>query len=121
MDDSPVLDTLWMAGLLTSVVAVLPQFWLLQSAGGQVGAYISHYIAAMAFSRLLAGCFAYMAWDFLSCEPYFGGFQHFRIAVIGVYVLHAIILCDFIWSYVRAMTKGGICATMSFGHGGVEV
>jgi len=121
MDDNPVLDTLWMAGLFTSVVAVLPQFWLVQKSGGQAGAYTCHYIAAMAFSRLLGGCFAAMAWEHLSCEPYIGEFQHFRYAVLGVYVIHAVMLCDFTWSYMRAMTTQGICATISFGHGGVEV
>lgn len=121
MDDNPVCDTFWMAGLLTSVFAVLPQFWLLQSSGGQVGAYTSHYIAAMAFSRFLAGCFAWMAWEHLSCEPYIGEFQHFRAVVMVVYILHVIIHCDFIWGYVRAMTSRGICATMSLGQGGVEV
>lgn len=121
MDDNPVLDTLWMAGLLTSVIAVLPQFWLLQSSGGQVGAYTSHYVASMAFSRFLAGCFAFMAWEHLSCEPYFGEFQHFRITVMGVYILHAIIHCDFFWNYMRTMMNGGICSTMSLGYGEVQV
>merc|ERR1719336_1542878 len=30
----PISDTLWMAGLLVSVIAVLPQLWLIARTGG---------------------------------------------------------------------------------------
>jgi hypothetical protein len=112
MDDNPVLDTLWMAGLFTSVIAVLPQFWLISKSGGQVGALTSHYIAAMGFSRFLSGAFAWMAWENLTCDPLIGGFEHARWAIMIAYVLHVILLCDFGFVYIRSMVKHGVNEAM---------
>ena len=39
MDDIPILDTFWMFGLFLSVIAVLPQFWLISQSGGKVSAF----------------------------------------------------------------------------------
>merc|ERR1719359_1363155 len=101
-----------MAGLFLSVVAVLPQFWLITKSGGQVGALTSHYIASMAFSRFLSGCFAIMAWEHLSCEPYIEGFEHAKWVILGAHVVHVIILCDFGCTYVYSMVKHGINETV---------
>ncbi|CAE7718334.1 kdelr1, partial [Symbiodinium sp. KB8] len=54
MNARPVFDTLWMAGLFISAVAVLPQLWLISKTGGKVEPLTSHYIAAMAISRALS-------------------------------------------------------------------
>lgn len=121
MDDNPIFDTFWMTGLFTSVVAVLPQFWLLMQAGGKAGPLTSHYIGAMALSRFLSGCFAFMAWEHLTCEAYIGSFQHSRYAILGVHILHSLILCDFAWKYVRSMAKQGICGTVSFQRDAYDV
>lgn len=114
MDANPILDCLWMTGLFTSVVAVLPQLWLITKSGGQTGALTSHYIAAMAFSRFLSGCFAWMAWNHLSCEPLIGNFQHAKFVIMGLHVLHIIILCDFFCSYMRSVAKKGFCSAVNF-------
>lgn len=121
MDDNPICDTLWMAGLFTSVVAVLPQFWVITKSGCQAGALTSHYIASMAFSRFLSGCFAWMAWEHLSCEPYFADFQHARWVILGVHLLHLIILGDFGYTYVRSMAKTGIYGTIDLSSGICQV
>jgi hypothetical protein len=120
MDDNPILDTVWMAGLLTSVVAVLPQFWLITQSGGQAGALTSHYIACMAVSRFLAGLFLSMAWEHLTCEPYFGEFNHAKWIMLIAHVLHVVILGDFGYAYVRSITKEGISSdtVLDFGSGG---
>jgi hypothetical protein len=117
MDDNPLLDTLWMAGLLTSIVAVLPQLWLINKSAGQTGALTSNYIASMALSRVFAGCFAWMAFEHLSCEPYIADFQHFRWAVGVAYVLHVILLGDFGYAYLRNMAKHGMCRPLDLNHG----
>merc|ERR1719183_2047753 len=57
MDENPLFDTLWMTGLFTGVVAVLPQLWLIMRSGGRAEAMTCHYIAAMAMSRVLSGIF----------------------------------------------------------------
>lgn len=121
MDDNPVCDTLWMAGLFTGVVAVLPQFWLITKSGGQAGALTSHYIASMAFSRLLSGCFAWMAWEHISCEPYIEGFEHARWVVMGAHVLHVVLLCDFGYTYLRGMAKNGIGGILDLSRGTCHV
>jgi len=53
-DRRVIFDTLWMAGLFVSVVAVLPQLWLITKSGGRVEALTSHYVAALALSRVMA-------------------------------------------------------------------
>lgn len=121
MDDNPICDTFWMAGLLLGVVAVLPQFWLITKTGNQTGALTSHYIASMAFSRFLSGCFAWMAFEHLSCEPYFGEFQHSRWVIIGAHVIHLIILGDFGYTYFRSMAKNGVCGSIDFSTAGYNV
>jgi len=112
MDANPLLDTLWMAGLFTSVIAVLPQFWLITKSGGHVGALTSHYIATLAFSRFLSGCFAWMAWEHLSCEHYIDGFEHARWVILGANLMHLVILGDFGFKYVRSISKHGLCGTV---------
>merc|ERR1719230_237280 len=52
MDDLPLFDSLWMAGLNVSAIAVLPQLWLTARAGGRMAALMTHYVAAMAISQL---------------------------------------------------------------------
>merc|ERR1719253_2501203 len=56
MNGKPLFDTLWMAGLFMGVAQVLPQLWLI-ARQGCVDALTSHYIAALAISRLLSGPF----------------------------------------------------------------
>lgn len=114
MDNSPIFDCLWMMGLLTSVVAVLPQLWLINRSGGESGALMSHYIATMAFSRFLSGCFMCMAWEHFSCKPFIGNFSHARWVIMGAHVLHVILLVDFFISYVRSVAKQGFCSVINF-------
>lgn len=114
MDDSPLFDTLWLAGLFTSVVAVLPQFWLITSSGGWAGALTSHYIAAMALSRFLSGCFMWMARRFITCEPYVAGVEHTIIAIFIAHLVHAVLLGDFAFHYLRSVLRGGFCQPVRF-------
>merc|ERR1719183_1937192 len=88
MDDNPIFDTLWLAGLFTSVVAVMPQFWLITSSGGWTGALTSHYIAAMAMSRLLSGCFMWLARNYITCSQYINGVEHTILAIFVAHIVH---------------------------------
>lgn len=54
MDDNPLFDTLWLAGLFISVVAVLPQYWMISKSCGQLQLLTGHYIAATAIDRMCA-------------------------------------------------------------------
>jgi hypothetical protein len=114
MDDNRLLDTLWLAGLFTSVVAVLPQFWLITCSGGWAGASTSHYIAAMALSRFLSGCFMWMGRNFITCEPYVADIQHTIIAIFIAHFVHIVLLGDFAVHFLRSMLRGNICQPVQF-------
>lgn len=117
MNEHWLYDTVWMSSLFVSVVAVLPHFWLITKSGGQAGAMTSHYIAAMAFSRFLSGSFAWMAWEYLTCQPHIGSFQHARWVILGAHILHVILLFDFGFTYFRSMAKYGIYGCTDFSNG----
>jgi ER lumen protein retaining receptor len=108
MDDNAIFDTLWLAGLFASVVAVLPQFWLITSSGGWTGALTSHYIAAMAMSRLLSGCFMWMARNYITCAQYIHGVEHTIIAIFAAHIVHGALLCDFGFHYGCSVMRKGV-------------
>jgi len=112
LDDRPLFDTLWMAGLFMGIFAVLPQLWLITRAGSRVEPLTSHYIAAMALSRLLSGSFMWHARDDIGCEPWFNGFNHAIYAILGSHVLHLLILADFAYYYIKAVTSGGLACNV---------
>jgi len=114
MDDNRFFDTTWLAGLFTSVIAVLPQFWLIMSSGGWTGALTSHYIAAMALSRFLSGCFMWMARYYITCEPYIAGIQHTIIVIFIAHFVHVALLGDFAFHYLRSVLRGGFCQPVQF-------
>jgi hypothetical protein len=107
MDDRPLFDTLWMAGLFTGVVAVLPQLWIVTRAGGKVEALTSHYIAAMALSRVLSGAFMWHARHDITCSYWIDGVNHAIWAIIGAHLAHLVLLGDFAFCYARAMMRSG--------------
>jgi len=108
MDDNAIFDTLWLAGLFTSVVAVLPQFWLITSSGGWTGALTSHYIAAMALSRILSGCFMWLARNFITCSQYIQGVEHTIIVIFVAHIVHVALLGDFAFHYGRSVMSNGV-------------
>jgi len=107
MNDRPLFDSLWMAGLFISTVAVLPQLWLSSHAGGRVEALTSHYIAAMAFSRALSGLFMWHARNDITCEPWVEGVNHSIWAILGAHLVHMFLLGDFTYYYARSLARGG--------------
>eukprot|EP00439_Symbiodinium_sp_Y106_P017169 s1244_g2.t1 len=110
MNARPVFDTLWMAGLFISAVAVLPQLWLISKTGGKVEPLTSHYIAAMAISRALSGVFMWHARFDITCDPWVGGFNHAIWVILGANALHMLLLGDFGYYYIKTVMKGGLTA-----------
>lgn len=113
MNGRPVFDSLWMASLFVSVLAVLPQLWLITRSGGQVEALTSHYIATMAVSRALSGIFMWHAREDITCNPWITGFNHAIWAILAAHVLHLILLGDFGYHYLKAVTTRGLNARLS--------
>jgi len=108
MDDQPLFDALWMASLFIGVFAVVPQLWLITRMNGKVAALTSHYIAAMAASRLLSGWFMWTAREDISCEPWIQGVNHAPWVILGAHALHIFLLGDFAYYYSAAVAKHGL-------------
>merc|ERR1719352_1388146 len=108
MNDRPIFDTLWMAGLFMSTVSVLPQLWLITRTGGCIEALTSHHIATMAFSRILSGIFMWHARNDITCVPWVGGVNHAILAILGAHLLHILLLGDFAYHYINAVLARGL-------------
>jgi len=117
MDNRPLFDTFWMAGLFMGVVAVLPQLWLITQNRGQVQALTSHYIAALALSRILSGVFMWLARDHITCTRWFNSINHGIWAILAAHLIHLILLGDFAYYYIRAVTQNGVSAPVELGDG----
>jgi len=108
MNNRPVFDTLWMAGVFLSAVAVLPQLWLITKTGGCVEALTSHYITAMAVSRVLSGMFMWHAFKDITCFAWITGFNHTSWAIMAAHLLQMLLLGDFAYYYVKAVLASGL-------------
>merc|ERR1719476_269138 len=115
MNDRPLFDTLWMTGLFISVVAVLPQLWLISKSGGKVESLTSHYIATMALSRILSGTFMWHARFDITCAFWIDGFDHAVWAILAAHLLHIILLADFGYYYIRGVAKDGLACQLELG------
>lgn len=76
LDDNPIFDTLWMCGLFVGAIAVVPQLWMMTRNRTNTPAMASHFVAMMAFSRLLSGIYMWHAHDEISCQPWIKAFNH---------------------------------------------
>jgi hypothetical protein len=102
MDDNPLFDSLWLAGLFVSVMAVLPQYWMITKSKGQVHALTAHYIAATAVDRIFSGAFMWYVRNYITCVPWIGTFEHTICAILMAHFVHLVLLSDFSYYYVRA-------------------
>eukprot|EP00930_Biecheleria_cincta_P058443 TRINITY_DN44275_c0_g1_i1.p1 TRINITY_DN44275_c0_g1~~TRINITY_DN44275_c0_g1_i1.p1 ORF type:complete len:305 (+),score=53.26 TRINITY_DN44275_c0_g1_i1:66-917(+) len=112
MNVRPIFDTLWMAGLFISSLAVMPQLWLIYKTGGKAEALTAHYIAAMAASRALSGVFMWYAREDLTCVPLFGSFNHAVPAILGAHAVQILLLGDFGYAYVKAVMHKGLASSV---------
>jgi len=108
MDDHPFYDMLWMAGLMMSVVAVMPQYNLILKTGGLVEPLISHYIAAMAVSKILAGLYMWWARFDIECDFWMENVNHAVLTILGVHFLHLVFLADFAYYYIKTIFTRGL-------------
>jgi len=116
MDRHPLFDTLWMAGLFTEVVAVLPQLWLITQSGGGVEPLTSHHIACLALSRVLSGLFMWEARYDITCTPWISGVQHAILVILLAHAVHLLLLVDFTYYYVCALVKSGPSKRLELGE-----
>jgi len=116
MNVRPIFDTLWMAGLFISALAVMPQLWLTSRTGGKAEALTAHYIAAMAAGRALSGIFMWYARADITCKPLFGSFDHAVWAILGAHAVQILLLADFGYAYVKAVMHKGLTASVDLVH-----
>jgi len=108
MNSRPFFDALWMAGLFVGCIAELPQLWLITRTGGRAEALTSHHIASMMVSRVLSGLFMWYARNDLTTVFWIQGFNHSIYAIFAAHLMHLILLGDFVYYYVKALSKGGL-------------
>jgi len=108
LDDNPLFDTLWLCGLFVGAIAVVPQLWLMTRNRANIPAMTSHFVAVMAFSRLLSGSYMWHAHGEISCEPWIKDFNHTGYAVLAAHALHLILLADFAYFYVKNLAMRGL-------------
>jgi hypothetical protein len=106
--DHAFCDAAWMAGLLMSVVAVIPQYKLIIKSGGTVEALISHSMAAMGLARLFSGVFLWRARKHINCEFWIQDFNHAIVVILGAHLLHLVILADFAYYYIKSVSTHGL-------------
>merc|ERR1719326_1790458 len=112
MDDNPLFDSLWLAGLFVSVMAVLPQYWMISKSNGQVHALTAHYIAATATDRVLSGAFMWYVRKYITCIPWIGTFEHTICAILLAHSIHLVLLSDFSYYYITALLSRGSRASI---------
>jgi len=112
LNDRPLFDTLWMCGLFVSAVAVLPQLWMMTRSRASIPALTSHFVAVMAFSRILSGSYMWYAHSEITCEPWIGNFQHAGYAILAAHAVHLLLLGDFAYFYCKNLATSGLSAPL---------
>merc|ERR1719498_2380214 len=104
LNDRPLFDTLWTASLYIDSVSMLPQLWMMTRSGGSQ-VLTSHYVAAMALSRMMNFVFWFHGYPELALIEEEGGEPGSNVAGYAVVVAHVVqlaLMADFLWYYVRA-------------------
>jgi len=108
LNDRPIFDALWMCGLFVGTVSVLPQLWLMTKSRVKAPAMTAHFVAVMAFSRVLSGSYMWYAHPEITCSPWIEGFNHSGYAVLASHVVHLFLLGDFAYFYVKNLATQGL-------------
>jgi hypothetical protein len=112
--ERPFFDTMWMTGLFAGTIAVLPQLGLICKTGGRVQPLTSHYICALALSRVLSGVVMWLAnldGD-LTSDPWIEGFNHGKWAILVAHGVQMLLVADFAYHYVQSAIRHGFRHTL---------
>merc|ERR1719231_2020882 len=112
LNDRPLFDATWLCSLFVAAIAVIPQLWMMTHSLVKVSPLTSHFVAVMAFSRILSGAYMWHAHDEITCEPWFGTFNHAGYAILAAHALHLVLLGDFTYFYVKTIAKSGLQAPL---------
>eukprot|EP00929_Paragymnodinium_shiwhaense_P015069 TRINITY_DN12307_c0_g1_i1.p1 TRINITY_DN12307_c0_g1~~TRINITY_DN12307_c0_g1_i1.p1 ORF type:complete len:339 (+),score=62.79 TRINITY_DN12307_c0_g1_i1:110-1126(+) len=108
LNDHVLFDTLWLTGLLLSMLAVVPQLWLVEQTrrrltaaeagcapGVATNPLASHALANATIGRLLSSAYMWTAGGEITCHPWwFWTFNHARWTILAAHVAHVTLLFD---------------------------
>jgi len=115
LDERPLFDILWYCGLFLTSVAPVPYLWLMAKSRNAAPALACHFVAVMAISRIMSGAYMWEAHEEFTCEPWIGEFNHAGWSAIAAHAVHLVLLADFMYFYVKNLSKGGLQAPMDIG------
>jgi hypothetical protein len=100
MDKRPVFDALWMAGVLLSSAAIVPQFFVLSKLSTSAKSdnfevYPGHALAASTLGHVLSGIYMWHARNDMGCTEWVEGFNHASWTVLTAHVLPLLLVGDY--------------------------
>lgn len=104
LNNNLATDISWAFALYLESVTVLPQFFMFMKQG-RAQTHTSHFLAAQALSRLLSFIFWASSFSELS-NPDHHIKKFVGHWVVGIQLLQLLVMCDFIYHYIRAIQKG---------------
>ncbi|KAK6590949.1 er lumen retaining receptor 1 [Cryptosporidium xiaoi] len=96
-------DFAWTFSLYLETTAMLPQLIMMTKIGGEVETLTSHYLASLAFSRILSFVFWLFSYKELSPEH---GINIPGWAVMASFALQIILFADFLYEYIKSVRLG---------------
>lgn len=97
-------DVAWTFALYLEAVAVLPQLFMFQRQG-KVEAFTSHFLAGQALSQAVSFIFWVSSYSELN-GPQNSIRSYVGLWVIGMQVVQLIVMGDFIYHYIRCVSRG---------------
>ncbi|XP_026193720.1 ER lumen protein-retaining receptor [Cyclospora cayetanensis] len=97
-------DVAWTFALYLEAIAVLPQLFMFQKQG-KVEAFTSHFLAGQALSQAVSFIFWVSSYSELN-GPQNSIRSYVGLWVIGMQVVQLIVMGDFIYHYIRCVSRG---------------
>ena len=96
-------DFAWTFSLYLETISMLPQLIMMTKVGGEVETLTSHYLASLAFSRILSFIFWLFSYKELSPE---NGINIPGWTVMASFAIQIILFADFLYEYIKSVRLG---------------
>jgi hypothetical protein len=101
LNSCPFFDTCWTTAMNLDSIAMLPQLWMLAKIGGEVDGMTSHFVVALAFSRLCGFAFWFYGYVEIHRVSKVAGYQ-----LLFAHAMQVFLSLDFVYYYLVARMKG---------------
>lgn len=101
LNGCPFFDTCWTIAMNLDAIAMLPQLWMLAKIGGEVEGMTSHFVVALAFSRLCGFTFWFYGYIEIHRVSKVAGYQ-----LLFTHAMQVFLSLDFVYYYLVARMKG---------------